>query len=182
MHNIVTLSYPISMPQSEIMSKVDEYVHSHGSGWGTDCVRFLDGPIQDSESDAQEVLRSNADNHYGGYAVRFYDCASVSTKETNAIQKQIESIMEKKSTFIKTHSIATLKAAFISCPNCASKLNKSKLNGQKCPLCYADLRSKSILEKIKGYDEKINALYLKKINIAKSKAEVKWLVRFEYNS
>lgn len=182
MHNIVTVSYPASMSRSEIMSKVDEYVRSHGSGWGTDCVRFLDEPIQDNESAAQEVLKSNADNHYGGYAVRYYNTSGVSTAQTKVIDIKIQKTIDKKAEWVLAHSIHNLKANLITCVKCGSKLNKSYIKGEKCPLCYADLRSKSVLERIKGFDDKIALLRKEKGEICKPKAAVMWLVWFEYNS
>jgi predicted amidophosphoribosyltransferase len=74
------------------------------------------------------------------------------------------------------------KATDEFCVKCGSKLNKSYFRGEKCPLCYADLRSKSVLEKIKGFDDKIALLRKEKEEICRPRATVMWLVWFEYNS
>ena len=54
-----------------------------------------------------------------------------------------------------------------------------------CPLCRADLRSKTTLEKIKWYEDKI-ADYRKRIEAEKMKqkknAKVKWLVKYEFHT
>lgn len=76
------------------------------------------------------------------------------------------------------------KAAYIGCRSCGSKLNKDKLRGESCPLCYSDLRSATVLNRIDGFDKKKDEL-LSKIEIEqvkqKKKAEVKWLVGYEYH-
>jgi transcription initiation factor IIE alpha subunit len=77
------------------------------------------------------------------------------------------------------------KAAYIGCPNCGSKLNKERLRSEYCPLCNGDLRAVSTLERIESYKKRI-ADYEAKIKEErlkrKNKAEIKWLVKFEYHS
>ena len=77
-----------------------------------------------------------------------------------------------------------LKAAYVGCSSCGSRLNKEKLRGEKCPLCGTDLRSQSTLDRLK-------ALRSKHLEIMsqlederckdKNKATIKWLVKFEYH-
>ena len=91
---------------------------------------------------------------------------------------------KSKSEYIKEHSVKNFQAKHIGCLKCGSKLNKDFLNYDKCPLCGTDLRSKTTLEKIKWFDEKIKD-YQNRIETEKrkqkSKAKIKWLIKYEYH-
>ncbi len=183
MHNGLTVSYPVSTPQAEIVTYVQNYVRSRGDRWGADGVNFLTSePIFENESKAYDFLMSKVDDCYGGYAVRYYDTSSVSTTRTKVIDIQIQKTIDKKAEWVLAHSIHNLKAKHITCAKCSSRLNKSYIKGEKCPLCYADLRSKAVLERIKGFEDKIALLRKEKEEHCRPKATVMWLVWFEYNS
>lgn len=72
--------------------------------------------------------------------------------------KKISKIRKQKDKYLKEHSVKNLKAEYISCRKCGSKLKISLLKSDYCPLCNTDLKSKSVLEHIKEYDNKIKSL------------------------
>lgn len=53
--------------------------------------------------------------------------------------------------YAKKHSIHNLKSEYIGCKKCGSKLKLSLVPKENCPLCYNDLRNKSVLQKLKDY-------------------------------
>ena len=72
----------------------------------------------------------------------------------------------------------------IGCKKCGSSLSKDFLRGDSCPLCRADLRSKTTLDRISAYQKRLEDIQ-KKIESEKKKqwekASLKWMVRFEYH-
>lgn len=186
MHNICYREYPESISKREITDKVIAIVARSGDRYGTDRIKFCDDPICDNISAAQEYIREIDSAFYGGYAVRYYDFSKVKNpKKVDELEKKIQEILEKKKAFADAHSVKKQKAAFIGCPKCGSKLNRERLRGNDCPLCWNDLRSESTLNRLASYDNRIDE-YKKQIKKErlkdKKKAAVMWLVKFEYHS
>lgn len=60
-----------------------------------------------------------------------------------------------------SHTWASRKSKYVTCEQCGSKLNVECLRLKRtcaCPLCRNDLRSETVLNRIKAYDEKIKEL------------------------
>lgn len=72
-------------------------------------------------------------------------------------QKQRKLELQKQK-YLEKHSIQNLKAEYISCRKCGSKLKKSLLSNDLCPLCRTDLKSGAITNRIKEYDKQIKDL------------------------
>ena len=77
-----------------------------------------------------------------------------------------------------------LKAEFVGCRHCGSKMRRTLIKSNKCPVCYEDLRPESSIKALG------NALHkYKKAQAARnsyecdhSEKEVKWLVKIEYHT
>lgn len=52
----------------------------------------------------------------------------------------------------------TRTSEFIGCPKCGSKLKRIYLKSTYCPLCKADLRSKTVQDALQRYKTRINEL------------------------
>ena len=96
---------------------------------------------------------------------------------------------KKKAEYAKVHSVSTFKAEYVGCQECGSKLKRTLLRSESCPLCRAELRSKTTMETLARYDNNIcelneriqeERLKIEKKNIAKAK--IKWLVKIEYHT
>lgn len=87
--------------------------------------------------------------------------------------------------YMHQHSVSALKASYIGCPKCGSKLAKEYLSGEYCPLCRTDLRSKTKQETLAKYQEKSKAI-IKAIQAEEEKQrrnrKVRWLIKYEYHS
>lgn len=189
MHNILYRVYPESTPREKIIREVLEIVRSNGDGYGTSNVSFVGAKIYGSREDAEAAidrLDGVTNGFYSGVAMRFYDFSKVAAtariKELEAKRTELENARHE---YIAEHSPQAFKAEYIGCKRCGSKLSREYLKGNFCPVCHADLRSPSTLDRIRKYDESIKATD-EKIKAeqmkAKEKAKVYWLVKFEYHS
>lgn len=186
MHNIMHWEYPEKTNKNTMVKDALDYVTHHGDCYGTDRIEFPTDTVFNNREAAEEYISSIDKGWYGGFAVKFYDYSKVAdSKKVTDLCKKIEETATKRSEYAKAHSVKSFKAAFVGCPECASKLNREKLKGEKCPLCYADLRSATTLERLASFDARIKE-YHKKIDEEKfkekKKAEIKYLVKFEYHS
>lgn len=139
--------------------------------------------ICDSYEEAEDFLYSKGAYHDGCVRYREYP-AGKSTKKEIELEKRIEKIHDQRETFRKGHSVSTLKAKLITCPECGSKIAREYLESENCPVCGTDMRAKYIIEKIAFYDEKERILTEelsneKKKNARKKKATIKWLIKTE---
>ena len=186
MHNIMYFIFSEKMSANAIEKKVFEFVHSNGDGCGTDRVKFVDYKIFENEEKARDYIKSLANDWYQGYAVKFYDYSKVkNTKKIDELEAKIKETLDKKNEYVSAHSIKNFKASYVGCSKCGSKLSREYLKGNRCPLCGSDLRAESTLERIASFDKRIkeyNAKIQQEKTKQKDKAEVKWLVKFEYHS
>lgn len=186
MHNIMYETYPEKTSEKAITEDVLHYVQNHGDMYGTDRVQFPTSMVFDNYEAAQNYIDSIDHDFYGGYAVKYYDFSKMKfTKKIEELQVKIKDVQTKWQEYEQAHSVKNQKAVFIGCPECGSKLNRERLKAERCPLCHAELRAKTTLERLASFESRIRE-YEKRIGEErmkeKKKAEVKWLVKFEYHS
>lgn len=135
--------------------------------------------------EAEEILerrRSEWSRNYTGY-VAFRDLESFNkTKRIIELKEKIESETEKKIRYGLDNNVKDQKADYIGCRKCGSKINKTYIQANRCPVCDFDLRSDNFKKRMAGYQEKIDKL-TKELNEEKkknaAKAPVKYLVMYE---
>jgi hypothetical protein len=164
---------------------VQKIVRSNGDGYGSTFTVFVN-TIFKSREDAEDYISEHCTDFYGSMAVRFYDFSKVAVTERIKQQEAKKADLENaRHEYIAEHVPQAFKAEFVGCKHCGSKLSRKHLKGCLCPVCHADLRSPSTIERIRKYDESIKAV-CEKIKTeqmkAKDKANVFWLVKFEYHS
>ena len=187
MHNINYLDFAENTSEKSMTSEVLSAVSQSGDGYGTESIRFDQSTVCKSYDDAVDwINRHDRGGFYSGVAVRFYDYGEVKpTKKMEQIQERIRKTQKNLDDYITAHSIKNLKASFIGCPNCGSKLRRDLIKSECCPLCNTDLLSETTRDNIKGYQEKIRALFdqLENERFANKKnATIRWLVKYEYHS
>ena len=141
--------------------------------------------VYESERDAHEAIERFDNGFYDDHAVLFRDGGSVApSKELEKLDDYRKRTLEKRDAFAREHSVANLAARYIGCRKCGSKLAREFVRGERCPLCHADLRADYITAKIAAYDAKVAEID-ERIEAAKkklaSRAEVCWLVKYEYH-
>jgi len=86
---------------------------------------------------------------------------------------RISETQAKKIAYAKEHSVKNFKAKLVACPNCESKINKKFVKYDRCPVCNNDLRSKTTINTLRGYEDKIRAL--------KDEANIEYRKLYELN-
>ena len=189
-HAIYYLDFEESVSKEKIVAEADEmaeYESDSRSGLpGT--IRWLNHICDDREQ-AHEFIDKNDDGWYDQLAVRYRKYPPCTpTKALLKLKERLEKEREKANSYAKAHSIASFKIEFIGCPHCGSKLKRTLLRGNSCPLCGTELRSKTTMETLKRYKENIENLEkqiyeegcrINKRNIKNSK--LMWLVKIEYH-
>lgn len=175
---------------------VDPYEHSEdGNIWNIDV---YDGTLNGDRAwhedmvyacrqDAIDAIERMDKGFYDDHAVLFYDVDSLKpTAAMNAIKRRQDETEKKREALIAdSHAWTGRKSKYVTCEGCGSRLNVERLRSMRtcvCPLCRNDLRSETVLNRIKAYDEKIKELrgkYANEMKKLKSKAAVKWLVKME---
>lgn len=80
------------------------------------------------------------------------------TKKQLDLERRIKETEQKYIEYNNKHSIKMLSSDFIGCKECGSRLKRELLHSEYCPLCRNDLRSKTTIDTLKGYQNKIKKL------------------------
>lgn len=184
MHNIGYSSYPEKCNRKEVLEIIQDIAAEDGDGYHG-APRWHDeiAPLA-SRDEAQKWIQAHDKGWYDDHAVRYYDYSRLKdTKKIAELKQKATDIAKKKAEYTVEHSVKKLKAVLITCPNCGSKLSREHLRSEKCPLCGTDLRSKTTLDALKRYDERIADTWKAvEAEQRKGKGEVRWLVKYEYHS
>jgi hypothetical protein len=185
MHNIRYLTYKEDISRVLVMADVCEIAKRDGDGYDSNITWHNVSPLESYE-EAEKFIKEKDTGWYSDHAVRYkdYSSAKKTTKITEYEAKVLE-LKKAKNKYKKAHSVHSFQAKHIGCPKCGSKLNKKYFIGEHCPLCRADLRAKTTIEKIEWYDAKIKD-YESRIDKEKQKqkkyCKIMWLVKIEYHS
>ena len=185
-HNICHMTADENCDRRQIMNAITERANRDGDGYSGPMHWHVEvSPLKNRE-EAEKWIRDHDNGWYDDHAVRFYDYSDAEiTPKIKELQQKHSALTLKIREYEAKHSVKNLKAAFIGCPECGSKLAKDRLHGNFCPLCLTDLRSKTTLDNLAGYRKK-QAEICEKIKDEqekqKSKAKVKWLIKYEYHS
>ena len=190
-HNIEYFDYDISKNPKDIEANLANYVQHETwqEGGSMSPIRWLkQSPLPDRNAAEQFIKRHDK---------RWYDCLAVRYKEpvmTQAIrdaQKAVAAAGKKYNDLDNEIYVTTLTSEFISCKVCKSKLNRKMLAIPKigipknvCPVCHAELRPKSTLERIdraKMAAEKASE-HTNEVARKSKKQKVRWLVKIEYHT
>lgn len=186
-HIIGYLTYNENVSKTSVTEDIIERARRDGDSGYTATIIWHDNiPPFDTEEQAREFIKAHDNGWYDDHAVRFKDYSkAVKTAKIAEYEAKVIELWEGKKKYEKEHSVHNFQAKYIGCEICGSKLSKSHLTGERCPLCRADLRSKTTLEKIKWYEDKI-ADYRKRIEAEKMKqkknAKIMWLVKYEFHT
>lgn len=192
MHNIVTSTYDEKVNRKDVQHEWDTYV-AH-EDWqegasGLPCaIKWVEDKVFANREEAEEYIKTmDSRISYNCMAVKFKTMKPGVTSKTLESYKRAEvAQIEKIENYSKEHGVKTLKAEYIGCSGCGSKLNKAKLWNNVCPLCHTDLRSKTVLKAIEKYENNLQVLRDKIKNeekrITEKHYEIQWLVKIEYHT
>lgn len=178
-------TFPEKTSESKIYSEIYESLERERGYYEPHHQKLCllkDVPVFRTKDEAKEYIRDNSNKYYRkvDVGVRYIDYSNVKpTKAMLDLKRRINETVQKKEKYEEEHSIASFKSKFIGCPTCQSKLNKTFLTGNKCPLCHSELRSETTLTTISNYLLKIKNLEKEYHCIEKEqykKGKVYWLV------
>lgn len=192
-HNIDHWQKPENVNKKAFEADINDYVRQHTLGEGG---HGLDSPIRwidhicDNYEDALEYIRSHDRGWYDQLAVKYYDYPKLEpTKTMITLQERLKAEREKRVAYAAAHAVSTFKAEYIGCPECGSKLKRTLLRGNSCPLCHAEMRSKTTMETLQRYDanceelsKKIKEEERKMQEKMRKQAKVVWLIKTEYHT
>jgi hypothetical protein len=193
MHNVQYLTYAEDVDKKKVQLDGDRIAREED--WQEGC-NGLGGTIQwidqvvDSSNKAVDFLDKRASGRwYPQLAVKFKkpdrDVLKNNKKLQGLYAKRIEASKRFSELDTAAH-FANAKAAFISCPNCQSKISHSFLSGNHCPVCRADMRPASKKDQIQKAKEKVESLdkliETTEEKIAKKHGKTMWMVRIEYHT
>ncbi len=186
MHNIIYLVFNEKEDRRNIMADIQERARDDGDGYSSRITWHDKVEPLESYEEAKEFIESHDNGWYDDHAVRFRDYSTATkTKRMEEYESKISELTKSMREYKEKHSVHMLQAKHIGCPKCNSKLNKEYLRGETCPLCNEDLRSKTTLEKLEWYREKIrdyNSRIYEEQRKQKKNCKIKWLVKVEYHS
>lgn len=190
-HMIRMETYEENVSKSKVQKDFDEWASQLGRKEG---VRALNGQIHwlnktfNTHDDANNYIEKYYNNgYYEQVAVKYLEYPkNIQTKQFKDLNKRyIKSLMKYNELSSKIH-YKNVKAQFVSCPNCLSKINKNFISSNSCPICQGEMRPKSTLEMIARHKTVLkdlsNQILVEKISFeqkAKKQAKIKWLVKAE---
>lgn len=192
-HNFNYWTCPENVDKKAFADDINDYVRQHTRGEGG---HGLDGPIRwlnhvcDNYDDAMEYIQSHDKDNYDQLAVKYYSYPKLEpTKTMLTLQERLRTEQAKRVAYAQAHAVSTFKAEYIGCPECGSKLKRPLLKSNSCPLCHAEMRSKTTMETLHRYDanikdlqQRIKAEERKLQEKTRKQAKVMWLVKTEYHT
>ncbi|WP_394969896.1 hypothetical protein [Candidatus Allofournierella merdipullorum] len=192
-HNIQYRDYPENVDKDKVFSELSIYVQNEcwQEGGHLNPIRWVPAPVCESIDAAQQYIETHDRGWYDCLAVRYRE--PIRGKESKAyldLVKRRAKAADRYNKMYRELYAATVTAAFIGCKSCGSKLSREHLltrtRSNQCPLCGADLRPASTLEKIqKARDsmEEINKkMEQEACRMAKTNGTVRWLVKIEFHT
>lgn len=189
MHNIEYYSYAENVKRSAVEAELDEYVsaetYAEGGGGLTHPIRWLDGEfVCKDELAARELIEKRDKGWYDQLAARYYEAKPKQTKALEELRQKIKDTCDEYRRRDGEIWAEGVKAEFVGCKACGSKLSRVHIRTNRCPVCRADLRTQSMLKSVEAARAKwIKAQDAEKqYAMAHSDKKVMWLVKIEYHT
>lgn len=189
MHNIEYRTYAENVNRDWVQKELDHYVAV--ADYQEDCtglgkaIRWLDGiAICGDRQMAETVIEQNDRGWYDCLAVKYLEpVRSFNDKKLEQLQQKrrdaLDAYHKKDAVWVRG-----LKAEYVGCRKCGSKMKREYIRTNRCPLCGSDLRPESTLKAVevaKTKADKAVGACEAYVN-TKAKKEVKWLVKIEYHT
>ena len=193
MHELRYLVEKENCNKDAVLTKASKIADKHGDYEGqVHSIRWIDRTICDNEDAAREYIRNNDKGWYDNLAVRFYDYSAVNAKKPKKIETLEERVATQRKRLYEIESVPYAKTLtsteYVGCKHCGSKIATKYLRGNHCPVCGADMRPKTTLDRIESTkariaetEKELNAEMLTWQKKQRDKAQIKWLVKIEYH-
>lgn len=187
-HNIDYRSYPEAVSRVEVKNELDHYVSMED--WQEGCsglynpIRWIETVICDDCEKARAYIEKIDRGDYDNVAVRYFNCLPYSDAKIEELERKRNDARTKYMAKCNVIYPKTIKAAYITCKTCGSKLSRVHLRSNVCPLCKASICPESFDKDIKSAENRYNKARdnLERYRQSKAHKEVCWLVKFEYHT
>lgn len=195
-HNIQYYDYPENVDKEKVFADLANYVRHEDwqEGGHLSKIRWIPGPVLESRDAAEKYIEKHDNGWYDCLAVRYRQPKSgVQSKAYLDLQQRSQKAQARYQSLVGAVYASTVKAAFIGCKNCGSKLSRKYILAKNrgvcanfCPVCGADLRPVTTQERIKkafeAHREILGKMEEEAKRMAKRNGEVRWLVKIEYHT
>lgn len=199
-HNIEMASYALNVNKREVQEYWDEVVRhedwQEGASGLPNSINWVDRTFPNRDAAEQYIEEQDRRTWYNCMAVKYETVkrdalrASKPSKKETELTEQIKATMDSLNKIEKQASIQNRTSEYIGCEKCGSKLKRTLLKTEYCPLCRNDLRSKTNLDRMANARKKIDELRNRREELEKKRIdelkkaskEVMWLVKIEYHT
>ena len=155
MHNIEYFTYDENVNREWVQKELDHYVacedHVEGcTGLGRN-IRWLDNTaVYGDYGLAEQGIKANDRGWYDCLAVKFMEPVKGFT--TEKLEQLKAKARDAGDAYRKKNDVLAncLKAEYIGCKACGSKLKREYIHTNYCPLCRSDLRPMSTLKAVEA--------------------------------
>lgn len=192
-HEVRFASYPENCNPKEVAAEWDEIVrhedYEEGASGLCRPIRWIDKVLPTRE-EAVQYINSIDSGWYDNIAVKYRDFSHIKQpKEIEKFDERIQKAQIRYNNLDRKDHFENTKAAFISCPRCKSKIASEYLRWNRCPVCGADMRPKTVLDRLSSLEASIKKLQKEKAEAVKAfqtkrekNAKIKWLVKVEFHT
>lgn len=188
MHNIEYFTFKRDVNKERVEKELNEYV-AH-EDWQEGCcglyhsIRWIDGKVYLSRDCAEEAIRKMDHGDYDQLAVLFEHRESPKNDREKELRDKVADNFKE---YRKRDSVLyadTVTSSLITCKGCGSKLSRTHIKTNQCPVCHAELRPDHMLKSVDVANKrwKKSQKDLDDYIMRKGKKEVMWLVKIEYHT
>lgn len=188
-HNIEYFTYPKNVNKASVQKDLNNYV-AHAD-WQEGCtglyrdIRWLDEKVYDSEEEAHAAINRMDRGDYDQIAVLYQEYENVEDDKSRALYAKLQEASKEYYERNRLLYSNTVTSAFIGCKKCGSRLARTFLHDNYCPVCKAELRPDHMLKAVsaaKNRMEKANKNYNDYTFRKSKKNGLCWLVKIEYHT
>ena len=199
-HNINYYDYKLTVNKREVEDDLNDYVRhadwEEGAGGLPNPIRWVDRTFDSYDAAKKYIEDQDKRIWYNCMAVKYKTVKRDALRQSRQSKKEeeltaaIKAQMDNLNKIEKQASIQNRTSEYIGCEKCGSKLKRTLLKTEYCPLCHNDLRSKTNLDRMANARAKYNELIEKRDaeekkrieSLKMSSGEIRWLVKIEYHT
>lgn len=187
-HTIQHYDYPVNVDKKKVEQELANYVAKRcfQEGGHLSKIRWIDSEPCANEDEACKKIEHLDKGWYDCIAVKYYDAYNIpETEKIKALRAANTQAYCKYNELASVFHFANAKAEYIGCKNCGSKIARKYLRRNFCPVCNADLRSTTTLNRIVALKEKADkssdALKAELTKQAMKAKNVRWKIKIEFH-
>ena len=187
-HTIQYYDYPENTDKKKVEQELANYVAKRcfQEGGHLSKIRWIDSEPCANDDEAHEKIERLDKGWYDCIAVKYYDAYNVpETEKMKALRAANTQAYCKYKELASAFHFANAKAEYIGCKNCGSKIARKYLRRNFCPVCNADLRPETTLNRIAALKEKADkssdTLKAELTKQAMKAKNVRWKIKIEFH-